>query len=97
MGLACETNTNRACSFHANKGESGCISGLFAACYKAVSCAVSDEKADRVQGGVATNRVRREISVSVATNGSFLVNRFVTFLHLENDTATSEKYPSRVL
>ena len=48
---------------------------------KAVSCAVSV-----VKGGVATNRVRREISVSVptrvATNGP-LVNRFVPFLRLE--------------
>ena len=42
---------------------------------KAVSSTVSVIKADRVQGGVATNRVRREISVSVATcvatNGPF--------------------------
>ena len=36
---------------------------------KAVLSAVSVVKADRVQGGAATNRVRREISVSVATNG----------------------------
>ena len=33
---------------------------------KAVSCAVSVVKADRVQGGAATNRVRKEISISVA-------------------------------
>ena len=42
---------------------------------KAVSSAVSVVKADHVQGGVATNCVRREISVSVATcvasNGPF--------------------------
>ena len=42
---------------------------------KAVSCAVSFVNADRVQGGAATNRVRSEISVSVATrvatNGPF--------------------------
>ena len=42
---------------------------------KAVSCAVSVVKADRVQGGAATNRVRRDTSVSVATrmatNGNF--------------------------
>ena len=34
---------------------------------KAVSCAVSVVTADCVQGGAATNRVQREISVSVAT------------------------------
>ena len=33
---------------------------------KAVSCAVSVVKADRVQGGTAMNRVRREISIYVA-------------------------------
>ena len=33
---------------------------------KAVSCAVFVIKADRVQGGAATKRVRREISISVA-------------------------------
>ena len=33
---------------------------------KAVSYAVSVVKADHVQGGAATNRVRREISISVA-------------------------------
>ena len=38
---------------------------------KAVSCAVSVVKADRVPGGAATNRVRREVSISVATNGPF--------------------------
>ena len=38
---------------------------------KAVSCAISVVKADRVQGGAATNHVRREISISVATNGPF--------------------------
>ena len=37
---------------------------------KAVSCAVSVVKSDCVQGGAATNRVRREISISVpALNG----------------------------
>ena len=57
---------------------------------KAVSSAVSVVKADRVQGGAATNRVQREVSVSVATRVAtmqrpFLVNRFVfvTFLRLE--------------
>ena len=49
------TYTNRACSFHANKGEHDC--------QKAISCTVSVVKADRVQGGAATNR---EISISVA-------------------------------
>ena len=57
--------------------------------------------AERVQGGATTNRVRREISVSVATrvatNGPFLVNRLLLFYIWKNDTATSEKYPSRVL
>ena len=33
---------------------------------KAASCAVSVVKADRVQGRAATNRVRKEISISVA-------------------------------
>ena len=33
---------------------------------KAVSCAVSVVKADRVQGGAATNRVRRERNIYVA-------------------------------
>ena len=33
---------------------------------KAVSYTVSVVKADHVQGGAATNRVRREISISVA-------------------------------
>jgi len=32
---------------------------------KAVSCAISVVKADRVQGRAATNRVQREISISV--------------------------------
>ena len=37
---------------------------------KAVSCTISVVKADRVQGGAATNRVQREISISVpALNG----------------------------
>ena len=49
------TYTNRACSFHANKGEHDCR--------KAISCTVSVVKADHVQGGAATNR---EISISVA-------------------------------
>ena len=38
---------------------------------KAISFIVSVVKADRVQDGAATNCVRREISVSVATNGPF--------------------------
>ena len=38
---------------------------------KPVSCAISVVKANRVQGGAATNRVRREVSISVATNGPF--------------------------
>ena len=37
---------------------------------KAVSCTISVVKADRVQGGAATNRAQREISISVpALNG----------------------------
>ena len=37
---------------------------------KAVSCTISVVKADCVQGGAATNRVQREISISVpALNG----------------------------
>jgi len=57
---------------------------------------------NRVQGGATTNCVRREISISVATNGPwpYLVNRFSTFLlhglyiwtlHLENDNVTGPK------
>ena len=38
---------------------------------KASSCAVSVVKADRIQDGAATNHVRRELRVSVATNGPF--------------------------
>ena len=38
---------------------------------KAVLCPVSVVKADSVQDGGATNRVRREVSISVATNGPF--------------------------
>ena len=50
--------TNRACSFHLNKGLHD-------------SYPVSVVKADRVQGGGAISCVRREISISVATNGPF--------------------------
>ena len=39
---------------------------------KAVSCAVSVVKANHVQGGAATNRVRREISISVAALNGLL-------------------------
>ena len=38
---------------------------------KALLCAVSVVKANRVQDGAATSCVRREINVSVANNGSF--------------------------
>ena len=38
---------------------------------RAISCTVSVVKADRVQGGAATNRVRTEISIPVATSGPF--------------------------
>ena len=38
---------------------------------KAVSCAISVVKANCVQGEAATNRVRREVSISVATNDPF--------------------------
>ena len=38
---------------------------------KGCMCAVSVVKADRVPGGVATNRVRREVSISVAINALF--------------------------
>ena len=37
----------------------------------AVSYAISIVKADRVQGGGTTNRVQKEISISVATNSTF--------------------------
>ena len=57
--------TNRACSFHANKRESGCTSEQFLLA-KVVSCAVSVVKTDCVQGGAATYRVQRETSISVA-------------------------------
>ena len=46
------TYTNRACSFHANKAADSLLG-------KAVLCAVSVVKTDRVQGGAATNRVQR--------------------------------------
>ena len=61
---------HRACSFHANKERVAAALGdsLLA---KAVSCTVSVVKANRVQGGATTNRVRREVSISVATNGPF--------------------------
>ena len=39
---------------------------------KAVSCTVSVVKTNRVQGGAATNHVRREISISVAALNSSL-------------------------
>ena len=38
---------------------------------KALLCAVSVVKGDRIQGGAATSHVQREISVSVATNLPF--------------------------
>ena len=61
---------NRACSFHTNKERVAASPGdsLLA---KAVSCTVSVVKANRVQGGSTTNHVRREVSISVATNGPF--------------------------
>ena len=39
---------------------------------KAVSCTVSVVKTDFVQGGGATNRARREISISVAAPNGLL-------------------------
>ena len=57
--------TNRACSFHLTAAPSDSLLA------KAVSCPVSVLKADSVQGGGATNRVRREIKYSVANNGPF--------------------------
>ena len=39
---------------------------------KAVSCAVSVVKANRVQGGAATNHVQREKSISVAALNGLL-------------------------
>ena len=38
---------------------------------KAVWCAISVVKADRVQGGATTNHVRRKISISVAAHYIF--------------------------
>ena len=46
---------------------------------KAVSCAVSVVKFDRVQNGAATNRVRREISISVPALAMRLDVQFVLF------------------
>ena len=48
---------------------------------KAVLWAISVVKADLVQGGAATNHVRREASISCGSpEQPALVNRFVTFL-----------------
>ena len=57
-------------------------------------CPVSVVKTDSVQGGGVTNRVRREIKYSVATNGSF--GKSICYLSVglyvwKNDTAMSEK------
>ena len=65
------TYTNRVCSLHLKKGTAAPGDPLLA---KAVLSLVSVGKADSVQGGGATNRVQREISVLWLPNG------FVTFL-----------------
>ena len=61
---------------------------------KALSCAISVAKANRVQDRAATSRVQREISVSVATNGPFWQIDLLPFCLTKlwkNYTATSEK------
>ena len=58
---------------------------------KAVSCAISVVEADRVQGGAATKRVRREISISVAALNGPHFGKPVGLYVWKNDTATSEK------
>ena len=61
---------NHACQFHANKEKvTAALSGSLLA--KAVPFAISvvNYKANHVQGGAATSRVQREISISAATNG----------------------------
>ena len=63
--------TNCECSFHVSAAPGNSL------LTKVVSCTVSVVKADCE---VATNHVQRGISISVATNMPFLVNRFVTFL-----------------
>ena len=68
---------------------------------KAVMNAVSVVKTDCVQGETTTNRVRRAMSVSVAThvatNNPFWQIDLSPFHVWKNDTSTSEKYPSRDL
>ena len=51
---------NRLCSFHTNKGESGCFSGGDSLFAKAAAFV------NRVQDGAAINCVQREIGISVA-------------------------------
>ena len=53
-------------------------------------------KSSHVQGGAVTNRVRREISISVAINGLFWFIDLLPFCWTvrtfeKNDTAMSEK------
>ena len=61
---------------------------------KAVSCSVSVVKADSVQGGGATNRVRKEIRILWLPAG--LLGKSIRYLSVglyvwKDDTAMSEK------
>ena len=62
---------------------------------KAVSCAVSVVKdrscSRRSRYKLCTKREKCFCGYSCGYQWPFLVNRFVTFLRLENDNATSEK------
>ena len=66
------TYTNRACLFHLNKLRTAAPGNLLLA--KAISCPVSVVKADSVQGGGTTNRVRRKTSILWLQQQAFLVN-----------------------
>ena len=48
---------------------------------KALSCAISVVKADCVQCGATTNRVRREINISVATQRSISSTCSINYCH----------------
>ena len=66
------TYTNHACLFHLNKGRQLLGDSLLA---KGVSCPISVVKADSVQGGSATNCVRREVSILWLPTGLLMCER----------------------
>ena len=63
----------------------------------AVSVVIGRLCSRRSRYKLCTKRDKCFCGYSCGYQRPFLVNRFVTFLRLENNTATSEKYPSRVL